>query len=502
MLQVIRCSRSLQANVALLFWLVAVTVLSACSDTSDNPPGPVSDYLAISNPTVELPPDIGNPILHVANYELAEVGYEQLEFFLSGTAHAFTNTNELLSDGLWEIQPGETAEYKTRIVVLRPIDPSDFSGTVFVEWFNATSGQDSASSWRLGHTAVVREGHAWIGVSAQAITIEGSKGSTKRSLKALNPGRYGSLKHPGDSFSYDIFSQVSQATLKPTTLDVLDGLSAQQLLATGSAQSGGWLVTYINGIHPLYNPYNGYLLRNRGRHGSMPLSQPPQGLIDTPDVVTIRDDLNVPVMAVQSETESFFLPYDREDDSENFRIWEVAGTSHTDKYFYEDAFDDKGDDPRFALVVESNLNKCERPAVNAGPYHWVFNAAITALSNWALNGIAPPQADRLALSDDESSFEYDVHGNVLGGIRTPHVDAPAAIFSGEGGGGPGLDCFISGTTELFDAAYMASLYSNKSGYVQAVSNAADDAVAKGFLLSPDAELIKAAASMQWELLGI
>lgn len=502
MLQIIRYSRSLQSIAAILFCLVASTVLLACSDSSDNSPVLFSEYLPISNPSVERPPDIGNPILQVANYELVEVGYKQQEFFLSGTAHAFTNMNELLSDGLWEIQAGETEEYKTRIVVLRPIDPTHFSGTVFVEWLNATSGQDSASSWRLGHTAAVREGHAWVGVSAQAITIEGSEGSTELSLKALNPARYGSLKHPGDSFSYDIFSQVSQAILRPTTLDVLDGLSAQQLLATGSAQSGGWLVTFINGIQPLYNPYNGYLLRNRGRHGSMPLSQPPQGLIDTPDVVTIRDDLNVPVMAVQSETELFFLPYDREDDSEYLRIWEVAGTSHTDKYFYEDAFEDKGDDPRFALVVETNLNTCERPAVNAGPYHWVFNAAITALANWALNGIAPPPADRLALSDDESSFEYDVHGNVLGGIRTPHVDAPAAILSGEGGGGPGLDCFISGTTQLFDAAYMASQYSDKGGYVQAVSKAADEAVAKGFLLSPDADLIKAAASMQWDMLGI
>jgi Alpha/beta hydrolase domain len=153
-------------------------------------------------------------------------------------------------------------------------------------------------------------------------------------------------------------------------------------------------------------------------------------------------------------------------------------------------------------VIESNLNTCDRPAVNAGPAHWVFNAAIIALTDWALKGLAPPKADRLDLSDDESSFEYDVHGNVLGGIRTPYVDAPAAILSGEGGGGPGLDCFISGTTQLFDAAYMASLYGNKVGYVQAVSNASDDAVVKGFLLAPDADLIKAAAAMQWDLLGI
>ena len=38
--------------------------------------------------------------------------------------------------------------------------------------------------------------------------------------------------------------------------------------------------------------------------------------------------------------------------------------------------------------------------------------------------------------------------------------------------------------------------------MQAVSDAAEEAVTKGFLLPSDAELIKAAAGLQWDLLVI
>jgi hypothetical protein len=48
---------------------------------------------------------------------------------------------------------------------------------------------------------------------------------------------------------------------------------------------------------------------------------------------------------------------------------------------------------------------------------------------------------------------------------------------------------------------MASVYIDKAGYIQAVSEAAEDAVAKGFLLPPDAERVKAAASLQWDMLN-
>ena len=61
-------------------------------------------------------------------------------------------------------------------------------------------------------------------------------------------------------------------------------------------------------------------------------------------------------------------------------------------------------------------------------------------------------------------------------------------------------CRLSGTTELFDAATMASLYVDRDGYINAVAEATDKAVSDGFLLEPDAERVNAAAALQWDAL--
>lgn len=53
---------------------------------------------------------------------LASLGYRQDEYFLSGTASSYGNVNELDSDGYWEVQAAEQADYATRVLVYRPID--------------------------------------------------------------------------------------------------------------------------------------------------------------------------------------------------------------------------------------------------------------------------------------------------------------------------------------------------------------------------------------------
>ena len=67
---------------------------------------------------------------------------------------------------------------------------------------------------------MTRQGHAWVGVSAQLIGVEGgpvlvvapgAEGLAGKGLKAIDPARYGSLEHPGDGFSFDIFTQVARA---------------------------------------------------------------------------------------------------------------------------------------------------------------------------------------------------------------------------------------------------------------------------------------------------
>ena len=149
---------------------------------------------------------------------LADVGYEQAEYFISGTAASYTNVGELDADGQWEVEGADTAEFNTRILVYRPVDANAFSGTVFVEWLNVSGGVDAAPDWSATHTEILREGHVWVGVSAQIVGIEGSDSGFGLHLKQVNPERYGELLHPGDSFSYDMYAQAAQAVRNPVDI--------------------------------------------------------------------------------------------------------------------------------------------------------------------------------------------------------------------------------------------------------------------------------------------
>ena len=60
----------------------------------------------VPSPTIEGP--IGSPagaFLQSTSFDLALVGYQQAEFFLSGTASAYTNVGPLGADGLWTVAP-------------------------------------------------------------------------------------------------------------------------------------------------------------------------------------------------------------------------------------------------------------------------------------------------------------------------------------------------------------------------------------------------------------
>jgi hypothetical protein len=491
---------------AITFLVAALALVCACSDNNSNGNSNAADeYLAIGQAKVELPPETGSPfLLTTTSFDLASVGYQQQEYFLSGSATAFTNVNELAPNGRWQVETGATADYRTRIVIYRPISAADFSGTVFVEWLNVSAGFESQPVYGAGHTELLRAGHAWVGVSAQLAGIEGSPNSLlPLYLKAAEPERYASLAHPGDSFSYDIFSQVARALREPGEFDMLQSLEPRQFLAVGQSQAATRLLTYVNAIHPVHNAYDGYLLQSR-LTGSASLSEQPQPLITTPEVVIVRKDLNAPVLNVQTETDVIGLGAidSRQPDSRLFRLWEAAGTSHSDYYGNVSGRADKGDDPEFAVVVEETsvlgFINCERP-MNAGPLPWTVNAALSAIHNWVLNGASPAKADRLSTNDDNMAYRKDDNGNAKGGIRTPYVDTPAALLSGDINEGERF-CNLFGTTQLFDAATMASLYVDKAGYIEAVSESTDKAVAKGFLLAVDGERIKAAAGLQWDLL--
>jgi len=507
------------------FAILLCTLLAACSDSNNNDnnndqtstlgvPGAGNPNTVAVAAAVLEGPIAGAPVLVSTFFPLAPLGYEQAEYFVSGTANAYTNVNELQADGKWQVQASEQADYKSRIVVIRPSDPAKFNGTVLVEWLNVSAGFDSPPNWLALHTELLRGGYAWVGISAQEVGVEAL---VDGSAAAIIPGgvsgdRYDSLNHPGDSFSYDIFSQVAQAIRTPGAILPLGNLNAQRLIAGGQSQSAARMMTYVNAFAPLHAQFQGYFVFSRTAGSAGLQGKGFQSTIPTPAVVRVRDDLGTPVMMLQSESDLFVLGShpSNQDDSKLFRLWEAAGTAHADLYTFLDNRFDIGTNPDIAAVVENTapvpgIIECGIP-VNSGPLHFVANAAIRALNTWIVAGTAPPIADRLTVAGEPAAFVLDDLGNATGGVRTPYVDVPIAILSGEGQPQPDFSeideisietldfCFLSGITRLFDAPTLGSLYASNAAYIDSVNTATDEAVSKGFLLAEDADLIKAHAA--------
>ena len=502
--------------------LLLVVALAGCSDSSNNSPSEDNGLPQADNPVLEgpvsggggddccvidfgIPVDLrqdgldykpGTPFYTFLNFDLADVGYDETEYFFSGTATSYVSTEELRSDGFWSVQKADLESYRSRMVVLRPIDAEDFNGTVVVEWFNVTGGIDAAPDMLQMHTEFIREGYAWVGISAQFVGIAGG-GAFGLPLKQVDPTRYESLFHPGDSFSYDIYSQGAQAVRNPSGLDPLNGLEVERLIGVGQSQSAGRLATYYNAIHPTIDLFDGFIIHGRLSGSASSLSQEPQAVIETPRPALIRTDLSEPVIALQNETDVPRSIDARQVDSDVYRMWEVTGSAHTDLYTTLIGNADKGDDDTYADVREQNDARppfifCEIP-VNDGPGQWVANAAIASLDRWIRNGEAAPSAPFMQWNESLGDFELDAFGNAIGGVRTPWVDAPVATLRGTGQPPADAFCGLLGTTSRFDATLLAELYPSKQDYVDAINRTTDTAVEAGFILPADAVLIKARA---------
>ena len=476
--------------------------MTGCSESDDEVTAPMRGA-TVARPAAEgtVTGGAGMPFVASTMFDLGQVGYRADEYFIAGTASAYVNNGPLTPNGLWSVSPGTTAAYKTRIIVYRPIEARDFNGSVVVEWLNVSGGLDAAPDWIAGHVQLIREGFAYVGVSAQYVGVEGGNsivGLTPMPLKEVDPARYGSLSHPGDSFSYDIFSQAAQLVRRPGDLDPLAGLDVERVIAIGESQSAFRLVTYINGIHPLADIYDGFLVHSRSAGGTA-LAEMPLTPIPVAGPTVIRSDLNVPVFTLQMETDMTILGFApaRQPDSDRFRLWEVAGTAHADTYTVVGGSNDLGDSPEVAKIVVTaepipGIISCPLP-INSGPQHFLVNAAFSALNEWIRSGTPPAIAPRLDIDfGPPLRIRRDEDGIALGGIRTSYVDAPIATLSGEGQTGSIL-CILFGTTTPFSADKLTSLYPDHPAYVAAVQASTDAAVAAGFLVPADAALINAAA---------
>ena len=471
------------------------------------PSPPSRDSVTVPN-VVPAVGGSGKAFIAAAGSDLAALGYEQSEFYISGTATAYQSAQALTVDGNWNVEPATTAAYKTRAIVRRPTDPAKFNGNVIVEWLNVSGGLDAAPDWTYTHVELIREGYAWVGLSAQVVGIDGGPSMALvagLTLKAADPERYGSLVHPGDQYSYDMYTQTGAAAWFANDV-LLGGLKPERVIAIGESQSAFRLTTYVNAVGPMTDVWDGYLIHSRGNAGAalnvdvkMPADQ------------RIRTDLKVPVLQFQSETDMLGRGLNfigaRQPDTDLIRTWEVAGTAHADAYNLGIGDTDTGDGAGDAALFQAMLTppasiyggvlSCSSP-INAGPHTYVLRSALNSLDNWIRTGEAP--ASRPLLNIKDGAFVLDgIGGNATGGIRTPQVDVPVATLSGLGQTGSAF-CGLFGTTVPMDENRLAATVpvdppgaSAHESFVTAWKKALLAAVELGDILQVDADHILAAA---------
>jgi hypothetical protein len=432
-------------NAVLAALAVAVAVLVAPSVSTADPQAPL-----VEGPIPGAVP--GDPASFVLRetypffstwHDLAGNGYVEEEFYLSGVADAYSTSGTKLASGV---------PYRTRMIVRRPVSQSAFNGSVLVEWQNVTAGYDLDALWSRRH---MREGYAWVGVSAQRVGVN--------QLAGWSPTRYGALDVTGggafttDQLSYDIFAQAAQALRAPGAADPLGGLEVDRVLAIGASQSAGRMTTYYNVVLPQEQPvFDGYSL-----------------IVGT---APTRADTE-PIIQVLSETD-VTNPATRRPDDGVFRRWEVVGAAHSGW---------EGQEYRRPLSIRdlgaAPVYECTNPPFSRVLLSQPIEAAYGHLARWVDGGAPPPHAPYLEF--DGTTKVRNELGLAQGGIQLSQVAVPTALNTGSNSG-PSF-CVLFGTHRPFSDGQLGALYRNHGKYVSAVTQTDSANVQAGFLLRPDAQ---------------
>jgi hypothetical protein len=437
-------------------------------------------------PVLSAPPDglRGHPLWD-SYYDLAPFGYEEEELLVSGTA---VDT------------AGVPAPYTTRIIVTRPSDPAAFNGTVLLDWVNVTAQFENAVDTMLAREMLMREGFAYVHVSAQAAGLCCLPGLTPQ---MWDPVRYAGLDHPGDGWSFDLFTQIANAFEVPGPAGSVDPMGAigidsvRTVLAAGQSQSGIRLHDYLEQWLPAHPEAVGVV----------------DGVLVHGDVgkpKTFGPPLPVPVIQLLSDLEAVDDGVDPATLDPNLRLWEVAGSAHADMFIGYQSMVGHGPrvsvsapqvaPARFREILDEAGNYGERPhplfgvCTAAGatfPMRYAASAAIHALASWAAGGEAPDHGPRFAFA--RGRLAKDADGNTLGGIRLPPIDVPIARYESTA-------CYLGGITVPFLEPQIWQRFPTHADYLTQMAARTDAAVTAGWLLPDDAvDLMRraCAASVRW-----
>jgi hypothetical protein len=417
-------------------------------------------------PTVEGP--IPGAAAGAAAYDVTGAGYVEEEYFFSGTAKSYT--------------AGDAPKpYKMRMLVYRPTSAKQFTGTAIVEWENVTGnipGGHPVFSWL--HSYAIPRGHVYVQVAAQAVPAPaGTVGQGQLGYQVFDQ-RYASLAHPGDNYSFDIYSQALRSLTQRLGVSPVGALKVKREIAVGNSQSASRLYTYVRTVQQDAGLAEAFLL-DAGGTKDFTDAKPPS----VPLIQLLSED-GFSATGVKAAT--------------NYRLWEVAGASHNDaeegrhlhvvsapgeaKQSWADHM--KQDQERH--YGEEGLTQNATCILGVGgneyPRRYAVAAAVDALDRWIRKGIPAPVAERVVY--DANGPVLDAYGNTTGGLRLPPLDVPVARYFGKA-------CLLFGFNVPLPEVLLETLYPTHAGYVAEMQKYTNIAVAKGFLLPSDAAELMAMA---------
>lgn len=471
-----------------------------------------SDYDAANLPQVTGPVPVtaqSHPFGAAAHtmkpQDMAELGYIEEEFFISGQANVY----DWPERGRLEVRTADVP-YTTRLIVRRPADAARFSGNVVVEMLNPSNLFDLNLAWAISHTQMMRNGDAWVGITAKPIAVE--------TLKQFDAQRYAALSWANplaatDPMNCEVSRDTTQATENGLIWDIHTQVGtwlrsadstnpfryssaqsmAEMLYAWGYSQTGSFLYTYINAIHPEVvaargeSLFDGYLVAVSSGPSQINQCAP---RIARDDPRRPIENAGVPIIHIMSQSDYLFGIGSRQADSDSprnqFRRYELAGSGHAspDELYW-------GPKPADLLTAGRAVPPlaCNEGPRSRFPNKLGFNAALVWLDQWARNELAPPRAALIQVIDGQPVL--DEHGNVIGGLRSPYVDVPTSTWNGNSTGES--FCRIAGHEIPFSPEKLKQLYPTHSAYVNAVRANVSELVSEGFLLDADgAEIIREA----------
>jgi hypothetical protein len=292
----------------------------------------------------------------------------------------------------------------------------------------------------------------------------------KKAVEALNNGV---IAMPADG--YTILRDAAALARKPAK-HLPSGetsASADHVVAYGYSQTGsllrGWFTEKLNQVEGAPT-FDAALI---GVPGGFCKDLDPEA--DTVCQGPISDGAKLTV--VNTETDVEWTGFLERGETEDYRVVEIAGTSHIP-------------------TVAADFRQHGLPQQNPADPYPVFRATMTNLQQW-VRGTEPPPSIYMELAEGEpeslmdSPLRHaarDKDGNALGGVRLPHMAAPVGTYEGLDHDFKDSNVFflISGVYEPFSTEELAARYTDHDAYVAMVSAAANELVAKRYMLEEDA----------------